>query len=131
LQIIQVLGQALERIVGRSLPEDRAPCYLGLVHSYDRKLKHRLLELTLIAGTPRMSFIKVQWVAVAGRPFPMADGVAGNFGQIRRLGNIDFGSKLAAQPRYFLIRNGRHAISSPRRGLDEMRLQSSLIVGKE
>jgi hypothetical protein len=34
-----------ELIVGRSLPEDRAPCYLGLVHGYDRKPKRRLFEL--------------------------------------------------------------------------------------
>jgi hypothetical protein len=34
-----------ELIVGRSLPEDRAPCYLGLVHGYDQKPKRRLFEL--------------------------------------------------------------------------------------
>ena len=34
-----------ELIVGRSLPEDRAPCYLGLVHGYDRKPKRRLFDL--------------------------------------------------------------------------------------
>lgn len=34
-----------ELIVGRSLPEDRHPRYLGLVHGYDRKPKRRLFEL--------------------------------------------------------------------------------------
>jgi hypothetical protein len=34
-----------ELIVGRSLPEDRAPCYLGLVHGYDKKAQRRLFEL--------------------------------------------------------------------------------------
>lgn len=34
-----------ELIVGRSMPEDRAPRYLGLVHGYDRKPKRRLFEL--------------------------------------------------------------------------------------
>ena len=34
-----------ELIVGRSLPEDRAPCYLGLVRGYDQKPKRRLFEL--------------------------------------------------------------------------------------
>jgi hypothetical protein len=34
-----------EVIVGRSMPEDRAPRYLGLVHGYDRKPKRRLVDL--------------------------------------------------------------------------------------
>ena len=34
-----------ELIVGRSLPEDRPPRYLGLVHGYDRKPKRRLVAL--------------------------------------------------------------------------------------
>ena len=34
-----------ELIVGRSMPEDRAPHYIGLVHGYDRKPKRRLFEL--------------------------------------------------------------------------------------
>ena len=33
-----------ELIVGRSMPEDRAPRYLGLVHGYDRKPKRRLVR---------------------------------------------------------------------------------------
>lgn len=33
-----------ELIVGRSVPEDRAPRYLGLVHGYDQKPKRRLFE---------------------------------------------------------------------------------------
>ena len=34
-----------ELIVGRSMPEDRAPRYVGLVHGYDQKLKRRLFEV--------------------------------------------------------------------------------------
>ena len=34
-----------ELIVGRSMPEDRAPRYIGLVHGYDRKPKRRLFEV--------------------------------------------------------------------------------------
>lgn len=34
-----------ELIVGRSMPEDRSPRYIGLVHGYDRKPKRRLFEL--------------------------------------------------------------------------------------
>ena len=34
-----------ELIVGRSLSEDRRPCYLGPVHGYDRKPKRRLFEM--------------------------------------------------------------------------------------
>jgi hypothetical protein len=34
-----------EVIVGRSMPEDRAPRYLGLVHGYDRKPKRRLVDI--------------------------------------------------------------------------------------
>ncbi len=34
-----------ELIVGRSIPEDRAPRYIGLVHGYDRKPKRRLFDL--------------------------------------------------------------------------------------
>lgn len=34
-----------ELIVGRSLPGDRAPRYIGLVHGYDRKPKRRLFDL--------------------------------------------------------------------------------------
>ncbi|MDQ2802930.1 MAG: ISKra4 family transposase [Pseudomonadota bacterium] len=34
-----------ELIVGRSMPEDRAPRYIGLVHGYDRKPKRRLFDL--------------------------------------------------------------------------------------
>lgn len=33
-----------ELIVGRSLPEDREPRYIGLVHGYDRKPKRRLFD---------------------------------------------------------------------------------------
>ena len=33
-----------ELIVGRSMPEDRQPRYVGLVHGYDRKPKRRLFE---------------------------------------------------------------------------------------
>jgi hypothetical protein len=39
-----------ELIVGRSMPEDRAPRYLGLVHGYDRKPKRRLFELLKSQG---------------------------------------------------------------------------------
>ncbi len=34
-----------ELIVGRSIPDDRDPRYIGLVHGYDRKPKRRLFEL--------------------------------------------------------------------------------------
>ena len=34
-----------ELIVGRSIPEDRSPRYLGLVHGYDRKSKRRQVEV--------------------------------------------------------------------------------------
>jgi hypothetical protein len=34
-----------ELIVGRSIPQDRAPRYIGLVHGYDRKPKRRLFDL--------------------------------------------------------------------------------------
>jgi hypothetical protein len=34
-----------ELIVGRSIPEDREPRYLGLVHGYDRRPKRRLVEV--------------------------------------------------------------------------------------
>ena len=34
-----------ELIVGQSMPDDREPCYIGLVHGYDRKPKRRLFEL--------------------------------------------------------------------------------------
>ncbi len=39
-----------ELIVGRSVSEDRAPRYLGLVHGYDRKPKRRLFELLKSQG---------------------------------------------------------------------------------
>jgi hypothetical protein len=39
-----------ELIVGRSMPEDRAPRYFGLVHGYDRKPKRRLFELLKSQG---------------------------------------------------------------------------------
>lgn len=39
-----------ELIVGRSMPEDRAPRYVGLVHGYDRKPKRRLFELLKAQG---------------------------------------------------------------------------------
>ena len=39
-----------ELIVGRSIPEDREPRYLGLVHGYDRKPKRRLFELLKSQG---------------------------------------------------------------------------------
>jgi hypothetical protein len=39
-----------ELIVGRSVPEDRAPRYLGLVHGYDRKPKRRLFEVLKSRG---------------------------------------------------------------------------------
>ena len=38
-----------ELIVGRSVPEDRAPRYLDLVHGYDRKPKRRLFEVLVTA----------------------------------------------------------------------------------
>jgi len=34
-----------ELIVGRSMPDDRDPLYIGLVHGYDQKPKRRLFEL--------------------------------------------------------------------------------------
>jgi len=39
-----------EPIVGRSVPEDRPPCYLGLVHGYDQKPKRRLFEMLKSQG---------------------------------------------------------------------------------
>ncbi len=39
-----------ELIVGRSVPEDRAPRYLGLVHGYDHKPKRRLFEVLKSQG---------------------------------------------------------------------------------
>ncbi|MBV9749922.1 MAG: ISKra4 family transposase, partial [Acetobacteraceae bacterium] len=39
-----------ELIVGRSVPEDRAPRYLGLVHGYDRKPKRRLFDVLKSQG---------------------------------------------------------------------------------
>jgi len=39
-----------ELIVGRSVPEDRPPCYLGLVHGYDQKPKRRLFEMLKSQG---------------------------------------------------------------------------------
>ena len=39
-----------ELIVGRSMPEDRDPRYIGLVHGYDQKPKRRLFELLKTQG---------------------------------------------------------------------------------
>lgn len=39
-----------ELIVGRSMPEDGAPCYLGLAHGYDQKPKRRLFDLLRSQG---------------------------------------------------------------------------------
>ena len=39
-----------ELIVGRSVPEDRPPRYLGLVHGYDEKPKRRLFDLLKSQG---------------------------------------------------------------------------------
>lgn len=39
-----------ELIVGRSIPEDAAPRYLGLVHGYDRKPKRRLFDVLKSQG---------------------------------------------------------------------------------
>jgi len=39
-----------ELIVGRSMPEDREPRYIGLVQGYDRKPKRRLFELLTAQG---------------------------------------------------------------------------------
>ena len=39
-----------EVIVGQSLPEDRDPRYLGLVHGHDRKPKRRLYDLLQSQG---------------------------------------------------------------------------------
>ena len=39
-----------ELIVGRSVPEDRAPRYLGLVHGYDQKPKRRLFDVLKSQG---------------------------------------------------------------------------------
>ena len=39
-----------ELIVGRSMPDDRDPRYIGLVHGYDRKPKRRLFELLKAQG---------------------------------------------------------------------------------
>ncbi|BAV50382.1 hypothetical protein MesoLj113a_70980 [Mesorhizobium sp. 113-1-2] len=37
-------GRKFELIVGRSLPEDGAPRYIGFVHGYDRELQRRILD---------------------------------------------------------------------------------------
>jgi len=39
-----------ELIVGRSMPDDRDPRYVGLVHGYDQKPKRRLFELLKAQG---------------------------------------------------------------------------------
>ena len=39
-----------ELIVGRSIPEDREPRYVGLVHGYDRKPKRRLFDVLKSQG---------------------------------------------------------------------------------
>ena len=39
-----------ELIAGRSVPKDRAPRYLGLVHGYDRKPRRRLSEVPKSQG---------------------------------------------------------------------------------
>ena len=39
-----------ELIVGRSMPEDREPRYIGMVHGYDRKPKRRLYDLLKAQG---------------------------------------------------------------------------------
>jgi hypothetical protein len=39
-----------ELIVGRSIPDDRDPRYIGLVHGYDRKPKRRLFDLLKTQG---------------------------------------------------------------------------------
>jgi hypothetical protein len=39
-----------EAIVGRSMPEDHAACYLGLVHGHDTKPKRRLFDLLTSQG---------------------------------------------------------------------------------
>ena len=39
-----------ELIVGRSIPEDRAPRYIGLTHGYDSKPKHRLFDVLKSQG---------------------------------------------------------------------------------
>jgi hypothetical protein len=39
-----------ELIVGRSMPEDRSPRYVGMVHDYDRKPKRRLFEMLKSQG---------------------------------------------------------------------------------
>jgi len=39
-----------EVIVGRSMPEDRAPRYLGLAHGYDTKPKRRLVDILKSQG---------------------------------------------------------------------------------
>ena len=39
-----------EVVVGRSMPEDHAPRYLGLVHGYDEKPKRRLFEVLTSQG---------------------------------------------------------------------------------
>ena len=36
-----------ELIVGRSMPENRVPRYIGLVHGYDRKRKRGLFDLLI------------------------------------------------------------------------------------
>lgn len=47
---IRFPARNFEIIVGRSLPEDRAACYLGLVHGYDGKPKRRLVEVLRAQG---------------------------------------------------------------------------------
>ena len=44
-----------ELIVGRSVPDDRAPRSLGLVHGYDQKPKRRLFELLKAQGAASQS----------------------------------------------------------------------------
>ena len=39
-----------ELIVGRSIPDERAPRYIGLMHGYDQKPKRRLFELLKAQG---------------------------------------------------------------------------------
>ena len=42
--------RSFEMIVGRSMPEDRAARYLGLVYGYDRKPKRRLVDVLKSQG---------------------------------------------------------------------------------
>lgn len=39
-----------EVIVGRSMPEDASPRYLGFVHGFDRKPKRRLVDMLKSQG---------------------------------------------------------------------------------